>query len=169
MARKRQPLTQSTRVVPSPSPRKRLYLKLPISQSVTDEYLYCCCLTSSKSFAEVYFVLPWQLDAEKKNIKPIISRTPLFAPLHILSPLRSLCREGIVVLDHPWDFENWPLNRGWRFNRGIKYCSLETLKWCGSLKNGRLKGGRLIEVLLENSCSFYYHLLRQITTKPFYR
>ena len=31
MARKRQPLTQSTWVVTSPSPRKRLYLKLPIA------------------------------------------------------------------------------------------------------------------------------------------
>ena len=34
MARKRQPLTQSTWVVTSPSPRKRLYLKLPIENEV---------------------------------------------------------------------------------------------------------------------------------------
>ena len=28
---------------------------------------------------------------------------------------------------HPQDFENCPLNRGWPFNRGIKYCSQEIL------------------------------------------
>ena len=61
---------------------------------------------------------------------------------------------GPLLSGHPRDFENWPLDRGWPFNRGIEYCSLETLKQFGTLKNGRfmeggrLKGGRLIEVLL---------------------
>ena len=32
------------------------------------------------------------------------------------------------ISGHPRDFENWPLTRGWPFNRGIEYCSLETLK-----------------------------------------
>ena len=35
---------------------------------------------------------------------------------------------GPLLSGHPWDFENWPLNRGWPFNRGIEYCSLETPK-----------------------------------------
>ena len=35
---------------------------------------------------------------------------------------------GPLLSGHPQDFENWPLNRGWPFNRGIKNCSLETLK-----------------------------------------
>ena len=64
-----------------------------------------------------------------------------------------------LLSGHPRDFGNWLLNRGWPFNIGIEYCSLETLKEFGTLKNGRLmeggrlKGGRLIEVLL------YLHFL----------
>ena len=33
-----------------------------------------------------------------------------------------------LLSGHLRDFVNWPLNRGWPFNRGIEYCSLETLK-----------------------------------------
>ena len=61
---------------------------------------------------------------------------------------------GPLLNGHPWDFENWPLNRGWPFNRRIEFWSLETLNKFGTLKNGRLmgggrlKGGCLIEVLL---------------------
>ena len=24
----------------------------------------------------------------------------------------------LLLSGHPWDFEDWPLNRGWPFNRG---------------------------------------------------
>ena len=51
---------------------------------------------------------------------------------------------GPLLRGHPRDFENWPLNRGWPFKRGIEYCSLKTLKKFGTLQNGRLmEGGRL--------------------------
>ena len=35
---------------------------------------------------------------------------------------------GPLLSGHPRDFKKWPLIRGWPFNRGIEYCSLEILK-----------------------------------------
>ena len=41
MARERQPITQSTWVVTSPLPRKRLYFKLPNAGGQTSQHIFC--------------------------------------------------------------------------------------------------------------------------------
>ena len=45
---------------------------------------------------------------------------------------------GPLLSGHPRDFENWLLNRGWPFNRGIEYCNLETLNNLGLLVRWRV-------------------------------
>ena len=49
------------------------------------------------------------------------------------SKFRQISTVGPLLSGHPWDFENWPLNRGWPFKVGVNMKLNEILR---GLKRG---------------------------------